>query len=1450
MTSRLLVPVAILIGVILLAGCGNDRTARAAAARPATAATTTTPSVDRPPGGTADEVLAAAAPRDPTSYRPAPRMILALPATATSAPEPTDDDLASPSAREIAVCRRFLAWAERYRAADYAGRAALAAEGLDLAGERRSALAALVRSDPRRALALKLPLRERAVMPPAIFTQLEQRLAGNGRFAAIARVRAQVARPTSDQRAVVPMLLVGDQQFERSSYGRRATLITTSTVPVHGIILDGVAAVHEDAVRPLEPDEVMDPSIAPVNPDLGCPVSGEPSDVVADLGGRPIYLCSGGHIRALNEQFADHEATLSAKAATTLASSPWTEGTKTVLYIRVRFSDQSDSVAPSEATCQNTIAQMSAFLNQNSYGRLISFTATVTPILALGNTAASYASTPNDDMMVRSDALAAAEAAGFNPTTYNFDIVRYSGTSAWFAGQAYVNERGVWLKTDSVAVAAHEFGHNLGLWHANFWNTSNGSPIGPGTNVAYGNDFDTMGDGNAGAAHFNAGSKLRLGWLPTVNIHQPNVNGTFRLFPQDHAILLPSSQKQALILGKETNRDYIVEFRQRFTSSLWQMHGVTVKWNGPNSSNGEDLLLDSTPGSPDGKDDAAVVIGQTFSDRAAGIHITPIALGGTTPQSIDVVINRGTFLGNANPSVAASGPTSTAINTAIGLSATASDPDAGDVLAYAWDFGDRTVSTTNNASVSKQWSTAGSYVVRCTVSDMRGGVASDSLLVTVGSPTVFAIRGRVLDGAAGVHGVRIHNGQSGSAYRGTFTESDGTYILGNLATGSVTVSAISPLHTLTTSFTNPVTIGPDASNKDFIATRRDEISITTIDAIAAETGSDTATFRISQATAGATARTVGLVLSGSAVRPGATAADYTLAGGAITLSGATATVTIPAGLTSVDVVLTAITDSTAEGAETATLLLSENSAYALLAPITATATITGASGPANDAFANRITLSGATTTVTGTSQFASRESGEPAHAGGNGTASVWWTWTAPVNGVCTVNLSGSGFDTVLAIYTGSTVSGLTTIGWDDDGGTAPDSKLVFTVSAGTVYQIAVDGFSSGNQGAIALAITLAGTPTATIAASDATATEGADTGTFTVSLSPTSTSSTTIAYTVAGSATAGDFTALTGSLVIPANTATATITVTATSDATSEPAETVIVTLASGTGYVVGSPAAATVTISDPPPPTASITATDAIASEAGPTTATYTVTLSSPAPSTLSLPFTIAGTALAGDHLALTSPLIITAGTSSGTLTLTPVDDSAIEGSETVVVTLTAGSGYSLGTPATATVTITDNDAPIATIVATAATASETGPTAGAFTVTLSSPTTAAITVALTLSGTASAGDYQSVTAAVAIAAGGSSGVLTINPMDDTIDEADETLIATIAAGVGYSEGAPMVATVTIIDNDPPASGGGTIAASGGGGGGGGCGMGSTVAMLGLALAATLWRSTGRRRR
>jgi sugar lactone lactonase YvrE len=123
--------------------------------------------------------------------------------------------------------------------------------------------------------------------------------------------------------------------------------------------------------------------------------------------------------------------------------------------------------------------------------------------------------------------------------------------------------------------------------------------------------------------------------------------------------------------------------------------------------------------------------------------------------------------------------------------------------------------------------------------------------------------------------------------------------------------------------------------------------------------------------------------------------------------------------------------------------------------------------PPNDAFKNAVVLSGTNFSVTGSNVGATKQPGEPNHAGSPGGRSVWWSWTAPVDGTMTLDTLGSSFDTLLAVYTGSPVSSLTPLVSDDDTITVLQSQVVFGAKAGKTYRIAVDGYNS-NSGSIHL----------------------------------------------------------------------------------------------------------------------------------------------------------------------------------------------------------------------------------------------------------------------------------------------------------------------------------------------------------------------------------------------
>ena len=352
-------------------------------------------------------------------------------------------------------------------------------------------------------------------------------------------------------------------------------------------------------------------------------------------------------------------------------------------------------------------------------------------------------------------------------------------------------------------------------------------------------------------------------------------------------------------------------------------------------------------------------------------------------------------------------------------------------------------------------------------------------------------------------------------------------------------------------------------------------------------------------------------------------------------------------------------------------------------------------------------------------------------------------------------------------------------------------------------------------------------PSASFASASSSAAESAGTRNVTVNLSSAAPSGgLTLGYSVGGTATAGsgnDFTiAGSGTLSVGAGTTSATIPVAINDDSANESAETVILTLTGGgTGYTLGSTTVHTLTITDndggPAQPVASFASASSSAAEnAG--TRNVTVSLSSAAPSGgLTLRYSVTGTATAGSDNDFTiqnsGTLTVAAGATTATIPVAINDDSSTENAETVILTLTGGTGYTLGSTRVHTLTITDNDGgpppttPTASFASGSSSAAENAGTRNV-TVNLSSAApSGGLTLSYSISGTATAGSGNDFTirGSLTVAAGATSATIPVAINDDNTQEPSETVVLTLTTGTGYTLGSTRVHTLTITDNDDP---------------------------------------------
>jgi hypothetical protein len=438
--------------------------------------------------------------------------------------------------------------------------------------------------------------------------------------------------------------------------------------------------------------------------------------------------------------------------------------------------------------------------------------------------------------------------------------------------------------------------------------------------------------------------------------------------------------------------------------------------------------------------------------------------------------------------------------------------------------------------------------------------------------------------------------------------------------------------------------------------------------------------------------------------------------------------------------------------------------------------------------------------------------------------SISWSGTATRNTDYTVTaiggtLAANGLTLTLPVgSTGATVT-ITPI---NDATAESGETVILTLNANAAYRL---GPSPSATGTI---LDNDGTPSVSIAGTDASAAEeGSDPITFTITRNGNPNASITVNLTWGGTAAfpadyavavaGGTLSANRAQLSLSAGATMATITITPVDDAAVEPTETVTLTVATGTGYTVGSPSSASGTIADNDTPVVSASSTDASGAEQGSDPITFTVTRNASTGTSITINLAWNGTATLGTDYTVTAvggtlsanslQLTLGSGVTTATVTVTPVNDISVEPMETVTLTIAAGTGYTVGT-SSASGSIVDNDVASLSVADFTVTEGNNNTTTINISITLSAPVATGVTFTIsTAEGTALAGsDFQAKTSTLTMAAGATQVVFQVAIVNDRVAESTETFTVTIAPG-SVSPSSVLIAkgtgTVTIIDND-----------------------------------------------
>ncbi len=581
-----------------------------------------------------------------------------------------------------------------------------------------------------------------------------------------------------------------------------------------------------------------------------------------------------------------------------------------------------------------------------------------------------------------------------------------------------------------------------------------------------------------------------------------------------------------------------------------------------------------------------------------------------------------------------------------------------------------------------------------------------------------------------------------------------------------------------------------SANPDIVIARA-SVTVVATDQSASENGPNTGRFRFTRTGPVTAPLTVRYTLGG-AVTPAGEDADIEALSGSIT---------IPANQSTVNLIIRPIDDSHVEGVERLTLTLAPDAAYTIGAQRTGRIDITD-----NDGSRVRITATDPTATerAAGTATFTVSRVGSV-----DDDIVVRYT----VSGSATGGTDFTALSGVVELPSGKVSETITITPIDDLLGEASETVIITLVNSPEYIVI--------SNRRTARATIADDEPVVKVLATDAVATElGAGTATFTISRSVVSATVLNVAYTLGGTSTATgegfDFAALTGMATIAANQLSTTVVITPVDDGRAEPNETVVLILASESGYrldPVRNRASATIRDNTP---TVSITASDSTASENNASTGSFTFTRTGSTIAALAVQYSIAGSAATdgSDYVALTGEVIIPPSQLAAIVFVVPIDDRVGEGSETVVLTVISGDYYHKNSARqTSRVTIADNE-PAVSVVATDAGASEAELQTGIFTISRTGSTVGSLTVLYTISGTAtSAGigvlspDFEAIAGigSITIPDGSSGAIITITPVDDAVAELAESIVLTVGAGNGYVVSpSRRAATITLTDDEP----------------------------------------------
>ncbi len=575
----------------------------------------------------------------------------------------------------------------------------------ELAAARGEEMLALIRSDPELALERALSWRQWLALPEPLRELVERPFSATGEYTVQSDCRPGAER-VAEPRHRTWFTAAGGERLRVYPTAAWDGVTTKSELPVQGITIAGHAALR--------------PGMVQILPATDARALGDhfPAHAESPPAGAGAVALVGGSRAGFASRAAAHEVSSALRETLTLPghrtpraalsvafsasdgggeniigaasaeSLAWSKAPKDVLVIRCDFSNWTGApmtVAEIEAAVDGA----SPVLDEMSFGNAYIRSRTVTPEVFRLDGGDTFFYDDKGSGRLASDAKALAEAAGYVLADYDIFVFSFRATTK--IGGAFANLGGSdqWeTNVQDADTYLHEFGHNYGLGHSNFWVRAQAGgdwgerygvnrSWGAAGNDEYGDTFDMMsvqfrqrpGIENVWQnGHFSMNNKVCLGWIEPDRVVNATGDGIYRIHRFDHPDAHSSGNKLGLTFRTGGGKRIWAGLRRKFPANHTLSTGAYLVWeHRPN----QHRQLDGTPFSQiEGitssittdpmtmateeydhsdfdRDDSALAAGASWTAPDGSVRLTNLGLGGSAPDEyLDLKVE---FLAEISP---------------------------------------------------------------------------------------------------------------------------------------------------------------------------------------------------------------------------------------------------------------------------------------------------------------------------------------------------------------------------------------------------------------------------------------------------------------------------------------------------------------------------------------------------------------------------------------------------------------------------------------------------------------------------------------------------------------------------------------------------------------------------------------------------------------------------------